>query len=623
VRGQASRLVETAAEYQVVVDQLLGRTLVVDDLAVARRVLRRVPGGWSIVTLGGEIVRAGGAVTGGSAAREQGLLARERERRDMAAALSAAESALATRETALQSAAGEVARHEAARQTAADALAAARRLAGERRGAVGQLTQRITQTTQEQTWRAGLVVGAETALRDWDARVQGFAAELAAMAAEADPLATQIAELLAAAGRARASESAARDELTALRTRLAVVEEGARHRRTALQGARTQQARLAEQQSARAARLDALAAEIAHAAGGLEAARGDAAGWEQAGSELRGRLAAMQTTLDAARDRQAEAEQAQRDAQAAALAAESAHGHSAVEQERRHGAAAQLRARIEEDLALGPAAEILTPGGIPQDGEGQTQFAPQPGPTDPWTLWTARWEAAEPPAILDTAALEPRINSLRGRLRRMGPINPLAIEEHAAALARHSFLTTQLADLRTAAESLRQVAAELDRLMRERLADTFQAVAAAFRETFPRLFGGGSARLELTDPQDVASTGIEVLAQPPGKRIQPLSALSGGERALTSVALLFAILKVRPTPFCIMDEVDAALDEANIGRFRNELRDLSARSQFILITHNRATIEVAATIYGVSLGADTASRVLGLRLEEVPLAPAA
>ena len=216
------------------------------------------------------------------------------------------------------------------------------------------------------------------------------------MAAEAGPLAAQIGELLAAAGRARASESAARDELTALRTRLAVVEEGARHRRTALQGARAQQARLAEQQGARAARLEALGAEIAHAAEGLEQARGDAAGWEQAGAELRGRLAAMQGALDAARDRQAEAEQAQRDAQGATLAAESAHGHSAVEQERRHGAAAQLRARVEEDLALGPAAEILAPAGAPEDGAGQTEFAPQPAPTDPWTLWTARWEAADP-----------------------------------------------------------------------------------------------------------------------------------------------------------------------------------------------------------------------------------
>jgi chromosome segregation protein len=244
---------------------------------------------------------------------------------------------------------------------------------------------------------------------------------------------------------------------------------------------------------------------------------------------------------------------------------------------------------------------------------------------DPWTAWTRRWDAlaAEAEAAPADPALEGRIGQLRGKLRRMGPINPLAIDEYAAAQTRHGFLTTQLHDLRTAADSLRQVAAELDRLMRERLAETFKAVATAFQETFPRLFGGGSARLELTDPQDVTATGIEVLAQPPGKRQQPLSALSGGERALTSVALLFAILKVRPTPFCIMDEVDAALDEANIGRFRNELRDLSTRSQFILITHNRATIEAAAAIYGVSLGADTASRVLSLRLEEVPLAPAA
>jgi len=223
----------------------------------------------------------------------------------------------------------------------------------------------------------------------------------------------------------------------------------------------------------------------------------------------------------------------------------------------------------------------------------------------------------------DSGELETRVAALRGRLRRLGPINPLAIAEHGSAQARHGFLTSQLADLRRAAESLRQVAADLDRLMRERLAATFQAVAVAFAETFPSLFGGGSARLELTDPQDVAATGIEVLAQPPGKRVQPLGALSGGERALASVALLFAILKVRPAPFCIMDEVDAALDEANIGRFRQELQALSTRGQFILITHNRATIEVATAIYGVSLGTDTASRVLSLRLEEVPLAPAA
>ncbi|MDQ2806863.1 MAG: chromosome segregation protein SMC, partial [Chloroflexota bacterium] len=341
----------------------------------------------------------------------------------------------------------------------------------------------------------------------------------------------------------------------------------------------------------------------------------------------RGRVTATQAVLDTVRDQQAAAETAARAAAAAVLTAESAHGHSLVEWERRQGAAAALCARVSEDLGFTAAAEVLTEA-VPPAGDGptvQSAFAGTAQP-DPWTAWRTHWEAEPSPepsnSVTQNAerSTQNAITALRSRLRRMGPINPLAIDEYAAAQARHGFLSSQLADLHAAADSLRQVAAELDRLMRERLATTFAAVAAAFHETFPRLFGGGAARLELTDPADLATTGIEIIAQPPGKRAQALNSLSGGERALTSVALLFAILHVRPTPFCIMDEVDAALDEANIGRFRNELAALSARSQFILITHNRATIEAAGAIYGVSLGTDTASRILSLRLEELPAA---
>jgi chromosome segregation protein len=248
---------------------------------------------------------------------------------------------------------------------------------------------------------------------------------------------------------------------------------------------------------------------------------------------------------------------------------------------------------------------------------------------DEWAVGSGQWavtntqhatrntqHANDPPLEV----LEARVAQLRGRLRRMGPVNPLAIEEHAAAQERHDFLSSQLADLQHAAAGLRQVAAELDRLMRERLAATFQAVAIAFGEMFPRLFGGGTARLELTDPQDIAATGVEILAQPPGKRPQTLAALSGGERALTAVALLFALLKVRPAPFCVLDEVDAALDEANIGRFRDQLAVLATQTQFVLVTHNRATIEAAGAIYGVSLGSDSASQILSLRLDQIPAA---
>jgi chromosome segregation protein len=146
--------------------------------------------------------------------------------------------------------------------------------------------------------------------------------------------------------------------------------------------------------------------------------------------------------------------------------------------------------------------------------------------------------------------------------------------------------------------------------------ETFDAVAGRFSELFTSLFNGGSARLELTDSADLMNTGVDIVAQPPGKRAQRLALLSGGERALTAAALLFALLHVSPTPFCVLDEVDAMLDEANVGRFRGVLEELAQRTQFIVITHNRTTVEAAETIYGVSMGADGVSQVVSLQLEK-------
>jgi chromosome segregation protein len=213
------------------------------------------------------------------------------------------------------------------------------------------------------------------------------------------------------------------------------------------------------------------------------------------------------------------------------------------------------------------------------------------------------------------------IETLRTRILRLGVVNPLALEEYEEAANRHAFLTTQAADLRTAMTTLHQLINELDNTMNERFQHTFNAVATEFSAVFQELFGGGSARLELVETTDGEENngqrsvvGVEIVARPPGKRPQNIALLSGGERTLTAVALLFAILKVNPSPFCILDETDAALDESNIGRFREMLRRLSDRTQFIVITHNRGTIEVADTLYGVSMGDDSASRVVSLRV---------
>jgi chromosome segregation protein len=213
--------------------------------------------------------------------------------------------------------------------------------------------------------------------------------------------------------------------------------------------------------------------------------------------------------------------------------------------------------------------------------------------------------------------LEEQLIHHRTLLRRMGAINPDAKNEYDRESERYEFMKTQIEDLGKAQTDLKQVISELDELTRQDFSRTFDAVDKEFRQTFVRLFGGGSARLALTDPENLVETGIEIEARLPGRREQGLALLSGGERSLTAIALVFALLKVSPTPVCVMDEVDAMLDEANVGRFRDLLVDLSKDTQFIIITHNRNTVQAADVIYGITMGRDSASQMISLRLDQV------
>jgi chromosome segregation protein len=224
-----------------------------------------------------------------------------------------------------------------------------------------------------------------------------------------------------------------------------------------------------------------------------------------------------------------------------------------------------------------------------------------------------RWANVPPP---DAPPSVGRVASLRRRFHELGATNPYAVEEYAKLKARLETLETQGTDLRTAIGTTRELISELDTLIADQFRTTFRALESAFERRFEQLFGGGFARLSLTDPSDLGSTGVDIVARPPGKKPQALAMLSGGERALTAVALLFAMLEVRPVPFCVLDEVDAALDEANIGRFADALRSLAHGTQFIVITHNRGTIEAADALYGVTVGEDSVSRVISLRLDE-------
>jgi len=213
--------------------------------------------------------------------------------------------------------------------------------------------------------------------------------------------------------------------------------------------------------------------------------------------------------------------------------------------------------------------------------------------------------------------IKDQISRQKGLINRIGAINPDAIEEYESVNERYNFLLTQSNDLKSADRDLREVIGELDEMMKNAFQETFEKVQAEFKNMFTRLFGGGEARLVLTDPDNINQSGIEIEAKLPGRREQELSLLSGGERSLTSVALVFALLRVSPTPFCVLDEVDAALDESNVGRFCELLKDLSRETQFIVITHNRNTVETADVIYGITMGKESSSQVVSLRLDEI------
>ena len=223
------------------------------------------------------------------------------------------------------------------------------------------------------------------------------------------------------------------------------------------------------------------------------------------------------------------------------------------------------------------------------------------------------------PAMLDDAEVAEfwteEIETARGDLARLGEVNLVALVEYEEVAEEHAELDQQRADLDESVGAIRQTIARLNRISRERFRDTFERVDGWFREIYPKLVGGGQARLQLTDEEDMLDTGVDIFVQPPGKRLQNLSLLSGGETAMVAIALIFSLFRVKPSPFCLLDEVDAPLDEGNGARFNSMLRDMAALSQFILVTHNKKTMECADTLYGVTMPTAGVSRLVSVRLD--------
>jgi chromosome segregation protein len=335
-------------------------------------------------------------------------------------------------------------------------------------------------------------------------------------------------------------------------------------------------------------RLRALAAQERDAKTRLDAAQGDLgkAAADAREAERSAELARQRALAAEGSRREAEQRLAKARERLAELRGE--RGKLAVEEERAAGALRLLEEQVRAELGVPEDEPLPDPESIAVEDDGDEK---EKGST--------------------MAALQ----RLRRRLIALEPVNPLAATELAEIGQRYEFLSTQRADLEKAMADLRALADDLASTIAEQFSTTLMAVDREFGLFFQRLFNGGQASLRTSD--DPEDPGIEIYARPPGKRIGSLAQLSGGERALTATALLLAILRVKPAPFCVLDEVDAALDERNVGRFTQALRELTDRTQFVVITHNRGTIEAADMLYGVSMDDGGVSKVISLKLSEL------
>ena len=223
-------------------------------------------------------------------------------------------------------------------------------------------------------------------------------------------------------------------------------------------------------------------------------------------------------------------------------------------------------------------------------------------------------DATPEPAIAASASPEEHIAQLRQKIDRLGPVNMMAIDQFDELNTRHQFLTTQRKDLTDSIAATGDTIKKIDETSKQRFREAFSAIRENFQGTFSTLFGGGHATIALLDESDLLESGIEVVASPPGKRLQSVQLLSGGEKALTAIALMFAIFKYKPSPFCVLDEIDAPLDDANIGRFVEMLQGMQEHTQFIIITHSRKTMEIADRLYGVTMEEPGVSKLISIEL---------
>ena len=601
----AADLVTASGTTALAVRTLLAATAVVEDHDAAADLVAEHPG-LTAVTLAGDVFTAW-TVTGGSA-KAPSLLEVQAAVDDAASRLAAVTAALEQCRFALAAAGAR--RAEA--QERADAALERLHESDARLAAVaerlGHLNSVLRSAVGESERLAASLARAEANIVTQQEALAAVTARLAAAQdapAEEEPSTGQRDALALAASRARSAEMEARlslrsreEQLTAIRNRAASLERAAASERRAREQA-AERARRRRIQARRAATVSAAAGQLIR--------------FSDVSVELAGRERDHAEQVREQRDRELADIRTANDALARELAELTDSVH------RDELARAQQRLRI----------EALETKSVDELGLTADQLVADYGPDRPVPLPTAastdKWAALRAPVDDEGQPLvegvpfvreeqEKRLRKAERDLSSLGKVNPLALEEFAALEERHQFLSTQLEDLKASRKDLLDIIKEVDDRVQRVFSEAFEDTSAQFVRVFGRLFPGGEGRLVLTDPTDMLTTGIEVEARPAGKKIKRLSLLSGGERSLTAVALLVAIFKARPSPFYVMDEVEAALDDTNLGRLITIFEELRESSQLIVITHQKRTMEVADALYGVTMRGDGVSTVISQRL---------
>ena len=578
----ASSLVQADARYDNIVSNLLGRIIVVEDINEASRVARDNGFRSRVVTMDGQVINAGGSFTGGSVQRSAGLFTRKQEMEE-----------LRIRAAKLQK----------------DCLAAQEKT-DQCKEQVDALQAELTATASEQITAANDRVRAEAEQKRLEAAAAQLETARNARRQEIDTLQAALADSRAKAedaAKLQAELTAKIDRRTAEMSRIAEGDDSFLTRQNALaqdlsakrleQVTRQKDAELAYSQIAAleqrardaAARRASLEESVAALAARSDACRAEIADIRQTRADSQTTIAQKEAEIREATQKRLARQQAETETLARARTA----ADSREEMSREMARLAERKAAAESEYDQ-TVAKL-------------------------WDEYQLSVSQAEALCVeFDSLpALRAQVADLRGKIRALGSVNVSAIEEYKEVKARYDALVTQVTDVEESRNELSRMISKLSAQMREIFTDSFRAINENFGRIFAELFGGGEASLMLEDESDVLSSGIGIRVAPPGKVIKNLEALSGGEQALVAISIYFAILAVNPAPFCILDEIEAALDDANVVRFAQYLRRVSDKTQFIVITHRRGTMEAANVLYGVTMQEDGVSKLLKLDLEQV------